>query len=116
MNGEKNLNIEKRLDEAIIAQNDKLAELEPGTKEYDSVVDAMTKLTNLKNETKKNKINNWTQVFKVAADVGLGIASLIVLIWGTKASFKFEETGTITSGVGRKLQDKLMNVFTIFKR
>lgn len=113
--GKEKLNYEKLLDDAIVAQNDKLAELEPGTNEYDSAVDAVTKLTNLKNETKKTKVNNWSQLVKVASEIGLGIASLLVLIWGTKASFKFEEEGTITSTAGRKFMDKLMNVFT-FKR
>lgn len=101
------------LEETIVEQNDKLATMQPGTKEYDSTVDAVTKLTNLKNEIDKTKVNNWSQVWKIAVDVGLGVANLVVLIWATKASFKFEETGTITTSVGRKIQDKL---FGIFKR
>lgn len=107
----KKVDFENMLEQTIVTQNDKLAELEPGTKEYDSAVDGLTKLTNLKNEINKTKVNNWSQVLKIAADIGLGIASLLVMIWGTKASFKFEETGTITTGVGRKIQDRLMNVF-----
>lgn len=107
----KNKDFENMLEQTIVTQNDKLSKLEPGTKEYDSAVDGLTKLTNLKNEVKKTKVNNWSQVFKIAADIGLGIASLLVMIWGTKVSFKFEETGSITTGVGRKIQDRLLNVF-----
>lgn len=107
----KNADFENMLEETIVVQNDKLSKLEPGTKEYDSAVDGLTKLTNLKNEINKTKVNNWAQFWKIAADFGLGIASLLVMIWGTKVSFKFEETGTITTGTGRRIADRLMNAF-----
>lgn len=38
--------------------------------------------------------------------LGIGLP-LVVVVWGTKKSFKFEETGTITSQGGREIFKKL---------
>jgi hypothetical protein len=38
---------------------------------------------------------------------GLGAVNILVLIWGTKTSLKFEETGTITTHAGRNFISKL---------
>lgn len=99
---------------------DDLAKLDPASKEYSTAVDSVTKLMDraieieklessesqnekqMKEDRKSRLVNN-------IIDAGSIILPLAVTIWGAKASFKFEEEGTITSTVGRKFMDKLIN-------
>lgn len=97
-----------------------LAGMDPGSKEYASAVDSVTKLmdrvieiekldtseTQNKNQMKEDRKSRLT---RNCIDVGSIVLPLLVTIWGAKASFKFEETGTITTGVGRKFMDKLIS-------
>lgn len=99
---------------------DKLAELDPSSKEYSAAVDSVTKLmdraieieklemTESQNE-KQLKEDRKSRLVKNCIDAGSVILPLAVTIWGAKASFKFEETGTITTGIGRKFMDKLIS-------
>jgi len=48
-----------------------------------------------------------SRIWKMLIDAGLGVAGIGVTIWGAKASFKFEETGTITTQTGKKLMDRI---------
>ena len=50
-----------------------------------------------------------SRLVKNCIDVGSVVLPLAVTIWGAKASFKFEETGTITTSVGRKFMDKIIS-------
>lgn len=99
---------------------DKLAELDPSSKEYSSAVDSVTKLMDRAIEIEKletseiyneeqMKENRKARLVKNCIDVGSVVLPLAVTIWGAKASFKFEETGTITTGIGRKFMDKLIS-------
>ena len=81
---------------------DKLAELDPSTKEYAVAVDSVTKLMDRAIEIEK-------LVVKIFIDVGSIVLPLAVTIWGARASFKFEENGTITTSVGRKFMDKIIS-------
>ena len=105
-----NVEIEEKFDE--------LAKLDPTTKEYSAAVDSVTKLMDRAIEIEKlesSETQNEKQMeedrksrlVKNCIDVGSVVLPLAVTIWGAKASFKFEETGTITTSVGRKFMDKI---------
>lgn len=106
-----NVEIEDKLDE--------LAKLDASTKEYSSAVDSVTKLmdraieieklesSETQNE-KQMKEERKSRLVKNCIDVGSFVLPLAVTIWGARASFKFEETGTITTSVGRKFMDKII--------
>lgn len=99
---------------------DDLAKLDPTSKEYSTAVDSVTKLMDRAIEIEKlessesqnekqMKEDRKSRLVKNIIDAGSIILPLAVTIWGAKASFKFEEEGTITSTVGRKFMDKLIN-------
>lgn len=107
-----NVEIEEKFDE--------LAKLDPTTKEYSAAVDSVTKLMDRAIEIEKlesSETQNEKQMeedrksrlAKNCIDVGSIVLPLAVTIWGAKASFKFEETGTITTSVGRKFMDKIIS-------
>lgn len=107
-----NVEIEEKFDE--------LAKLDPTTKEYSAAVDSVTKLMDRAIEIEKlesSETQNEKQMeedrksrlVKNCIDVGSIVLPLAVTIWGAKASFKFEETGTITTSVGRKFMDKIIS-------
>lgn len=99
---------------------DELAGLKADSKEYSAAVDSVTKLmdraieiekleaSEIQNE-KQMKEDRKSRVVKNCIDIGSVVLPLAVTIWGAKASFKFEETGTITTGIGRKFMDKLIS-------
>lgn len=99
---------------------DDLAKLDPTSKEYSAAVDSVTKLMDRaieierleSSETqteKQMKEDHKSRLIKNCIDVGSIVLPLAVTIWGARASFKFEENGTITTGVGRKFMDKLIS-------
>ena len=107
-----NVEIEEKFDE--------LAKLDPTTKEYSAAVDSVTKLMDRAIEIEKlesSETQNEKQMeedrksrlVKNCSDVGSVVLPLAVTIWGAKASFRFEETGTITTSVGRKFMDKIIS-------
>ena len=107
-----NVEIEEKFDE--------LAKLDPTTKEYSAALDSVTKLMDRAIEIEKlesSETQNEKQMeedrksrlVKNCIDVGSVVLPLAVTIWGAKASFKFEETGTITTSVGRKFMDKIIS-------
>lgn len=106
------------LETEIEEKFNKFADMDPGSKEYASAVDSVTKLMDRVIELEKldtsetqteNQMNEErkARLTKNCIDIGSIVLPLIVTIWGTKASFKFEETGSITTAVGRKFIDKL---------
>ncbi len=108
-----------KLHKEIDKRFEDLAGMDPASKEYSAAVDSVTKLmdrdieikklemTETQNE-KQLKEDRKSRVVKNCIDVGAIVLPLAVTIWGAKASFKFEETGTITTGIGRKFMDKLI--------
>ena len=104
--------IEDRLDD--------ISRLDPTTKEYTAAVDSMTKLMDRAIEIEKleaseshnekqMKEEHNSRLVKNGIDIGLGLLPIAVGIWGTKVCLKFEETGTITTTVGRKILDKVLS-------
>ena len=107
------------LHEEIENEFDKLSKLEPDTKEHAAVVDSIAKLMDRAIEMEKleeTAIHNEKQLYdekvsrlvKNLIDVGAIVLPLAVTVWGAAVSFKFEETGTITTSIGRKFMDKLI--------
>ena len=67
-----------------------------------------TKLENEKEiETKKMKSENIDRWVKNGLGAIGTIGGIVLTVWGTKKTFQFEETGSITSSAGRKFVDRL---------
>lgn len=99
---------------------DNISELEPTSKEYGMAVDSVTKLMDRAIEIEKleasedhnekqMKEDRKSRLTRNIIDVGAIVLPLAVTIWGARASFRFEENGTITTGIGRKFMDKLIS-------
>ena len=106
-----NVEIEDKLDE--------ISGLDPATKEYSTAVDSVTKLMDRAIEIERLEMSETqnenqmredrkSRLVKNCIDVGSIVLPLVVTVWGAKTSLKFEETGTITTSVGRKFIDKLL--------
>lgn len=122
--------IRELLDEEIQVEFEKLSKLEVGSESYKATVDGLSKLvdraveidkTEMENETKieAQNIENDLKALQIKEDNrdrwvrnGIAIAGIIVpsvlTVWGTLKSFKFEETGTVTTILGRGFINKLL--------
>lgn len=124
------------LDVEIERLYDKLADLEPDSKEYEAVNKNLATLMGERIEIEKlevseahNKEMESIEIEKIkmseahnekqmieernarwiknAIDVALGVGSIALTVWGAKASFKFEEEGTLSTQTGKKLFDRI---------
>lgn len=122
--------IESLLKDEIRSEMEHLEKMEVGSDEYKIAVEGITKLTDrviemkkleqdyedkvtrrederdfklmeLKEEQKDRTIKNWLTAAGIAVPTGLAI-------WGTLKSLKFEETGTVTTIMGRGFINKLL--------
>jgi hypothetical protein len=123
------VNIETLLHDEIETEFTKLSELEPGTDEHKVTVDELTKLMDRAIElekidresedkaaardseerTKKQQLEDEKKdrvVKNVLCAAGV-VLPILVTIWGTKVSLKFEEEGTITTQMGRGFIQRL---------
>ena len=124
------MNIETLLYDEIETLYEKLRTLEPGSDEHKAVVDEVAKLMDRaieierlendctdKAEIRKNDVAVKQQqladekkdrlIKNIIGGMGV-ILPLIVTIWGTKVSLKFEEEGTFTTIMGRGFINKLL--------
>lgn len=113
------MNVEELLHDEIRQEFEKLKDKEMGTDDHKTAVDGLTKLMDRAIEIDKINIEHEHNE-KVRADenkdrivrhvlTALGIAvPTATAIWGTLKSFKFEETGTITTIFGRGWLNKLL--------
>ena len=103
-----------------------LNEIEVGTDEYKSSVDGVTKLLDRaieiekhEAEMKEREAERITKNIQVAEEqkdrvvknyisAGGVVLPLLVTIWGTLKSFKFEKDGTVTTIMGRGFINKLL--------
>lgn len=108
------------LHEEINHRINELSGLDPSSKEYSATVDSVTKLMDRAIEIEKfesseahnekqMKEDRKARLVKNCIDVGSIVLPLAVTIWGARASFKFEEEGTITTTIGRKFMDKIIS-------
>ena len=124
------MSIPTLLEVEIEDQFEHLSKVEFGSEQYKAGVDGLTKLLDrsmemnkleyeaeegrknreIDNEFKQkqmdeDKKSRWIQHIISAAGIILPIAAAV---WGTKSSFKFEETGTVTTIMGRGWINKLL--------
>lgn len=103
-----------------------LNEIEVGTDEYKSSVDGVTKLLDRAIEIEKHEAEmkereaeriakniqaaeeQKDRVVKNYIAAGGVVLPLLVTIWGTLKSFKFEQDGTVTTIMGRGFINKLL--------
>lgn len=117
------MNIETRLNDEIETVHNKLMSLEPGTEEYDKVFKEYLELndraielyrieTDCEDKTaaresaqelekQKAKGETVNRIAQAAINVAGIVLPLILTVWGTKTTLKFEEEGTITTTAGR---------------
>lgn len=116
------MNIEALLKEEIKSEFETLKTVGTGSEEYKTTVDGVTKLVDraieiekfnaereenaLKREQMKDeKIDRWIKN-------GLTLVGVVVpaglTVWGTIKTLKFEETGTVTTMMGRGFINKLL--------
>lgn len=124
------MEFENLLTEEIQAEIETLKEIELGSESYKVAVDGITKLIDRsidiekysaerKEKAEEKELEAYWKERESAEEKkdrrikdGIAIAGIvlpiIVTIWGTKASFKFEEEGTITTIMGRGFINKLL--------
>lgn len=125
------MSIESLLHTEIESEFEKLSTMEPGSEKYRTTVDGLSKLMDKAIEIEKVDIDckdkaaarESEQLLKeqqmkdekkdriVKNIIGAAgvVLPLVVTIWGTKVSLKFEETGTITTQMGRGFIQRLFH-------
>ena len=125
------MSIQRLLREEIESEFKELSKITPGGEDYKVAVDGITKLMDRAIEMEKNEIDRQDRIdardgeneFKTKQMedekkdrfvknllTGVGtIGGLVVTIWGAKKAWKFEETGTVASPVGRSFINKLIS-------
>ena len=112
------MSIEKMLHEEITNDFEKLHDFEFGSDEYRTGADTLVKMydraiemkkieadVELKKAEQKNENRN-----RLVGHILTGVttaAGIGVTVWGTLRSFKFEETGTVTTSMGRNFINSL---------
>ena len=112
------MDIEKMLHEEIANELDELRGLEVGSDQYKAVVDGVTKLADRaieidklnaehdervkarESEERDRKTKNWLTGVST-------VGGMALTVWGCLKSWKFEETGVVTSAAGRRFIDSL---------
>lgn len=122
--------VETLLEEEITREFKVLSDLETGTVEYKTTVDGLDKLmgraieidaekaarkekresTNSENyyRTQQLEADDKDRLVKNVLSAVSIIGGFALTVWGTKTSIKFEETGTITTIMGRGFINKLL--------
>lgn len=124
------MSMQTLLYDEIETEFDKLRTMEPGSEKYKVTVDGLTKLMDraiemekVDNDCKEKeearlsdqavKLQQLEEdrkdhIVKNAIGVAGVVLPLLVTIWGTKVSLKFEEEGTFTTIMGRGFINKLL--------
>lgn len=124
------MNIQTLLYDEIEEEFEKLRKIEYGSEQYKVTVDGLAKLmdraiemekfdSDCEDKAKTRKSEQLEKAQQLAAEKkdrlikniisGAGVVlPLLVTIWGTKVSLKFEEEGTITTIMGRAFVNKLL--------
>lgn len=125
--------IKTKLDKEIESELDALDEMEMGSEAYKNTVDTISKLIDKRNEMNKidlermkqysseqretersnkekalDEYNRKNQLITHAITIGSIVIPVFVTIWGTYKTLKFEETGTVTTIMGRGFINKLI--------
>lgn len=123
------MQVETMLNEEIAKELEELGKMELGTDTYRATVDGICKMTDktlefrkvriarddktLDYEMKESQMANEKKEkrIRVYLDVAGIVVPVVVTIWGTFKTFKFESTGTVTTIFGRKFINNLMKRF-----
>ena len=125
--------IKDKLDAEISSALDLLAKMEIGTDDYKSTVDNISRLIDKRNDIDKidlelakqqhneqmefnksmkqqelDEYNKKDQLIKHVISIGSIVIPVLVTVWGTYKTLKFEETGTVTTIMGRGFINKLI--------
>ena len=128
------MGVKNLLREEITDEIGHLSKMEVGSEDYEKTVNGLTKLVDRLNEMEKIEMektnSNVENECKIEEQdlkrqqleddkkdrlirnglTGVSvIGGLAVTVWGTLKTFKFEETGTITSQAGRQFINKAIN-------
>lgn len=105
------------LDERIRTDIEGLCTLDAGSEEKASEVENLTKLYKLRIDEDKSirdsedaQKRSIIDKAKIASEVGLGAINLAVVCYWMCKTFKFEETGSITSAAGRGVFNKVLKL------
>ena len=123
------MSLKAMLEDAIENGFNELDGMKVGSDEYKTTVDQLTKMTDriieiekvgndVSNQNKNREIEEKARLQEIKRDQidryikhGLTAVSIVsglaLTVWGAKASWRFEETGTITSTAGRKFINNL---------
>lgn len=125
------MKIETMLHDGIEDGFNELKKIQVGTEEYKSTVDGLTKLldraieidkinSEIQNNTKNRQSETNIELEKIENDRKdriikncLTAASIVctagITVWGSLKSWKFEETGVVTSGPGREFMKRIFH-------
>ena len=125
------MNIEELLNKEICEDLENLRDVDFGSDEYKSGIDGLTKLIDRDIEMRRLELERQEKIegrktedeFKLkqmrdtridriigyVVNVAGIVIPVVVTIWGTKVSLKFEEEGTITTTAGRNFFGKLFS-------
>lgn len=113
------------LDTVIISELDELESIELGSDQYKTTVDGVCKLIDKTNELEKielekkklaisqakekrlEKSNEKHQFINYAISIGGILIPVLVTVWGTCKTLRFEETGTVTTNAGKSFINRL---------
>lgn len=116
------MKVENLLHAEITSEFEKLKGMDVGSEEYKTTIDGLTKLVdraididklNLESKSEELKQKQIEEEIKdlfvknCLAAAGI-VVPAVITIWGTIKSIKFEETGTITTIMGRGFINKLL--------
>lgn len=113
------VDIETILKDEIKEEFEYLRGMEEGSEEYEKTVRGITQLMDRAIEMEKIRNDNDKKVKELEDDRkdrvtknAISVAGIVVpvavTIWGTLKSFKFEETGTVTTIMGKGFVNKLL--------
>lgn len=125
------MNIKKLVDEEVVDELGRLRGMEVASDEYKATMPELVKLLDrsiemeklkeefrLKEEAQKfendlklkqmkeDRLDRWIKNIMTGVSIG---GTLLLTIWGTNKTLRFEETGTITTTAGRKFTGKLFS-------
>ena len=125
--------IKEKLDTEITTELNTLTEMDVDSEAFKTTVDCVSKLIDKRNEIEKielekkkqelserietnkwvkdtelNEYNKKDQIIKHAISIGSIVIPVFVTVWGTYKTLRFEETGTVTTIMGRGFINKLI--------
>ena len=109
------MNIETLLHKEIKSELEELKKTQVGSDDHTKGVDGVAKLMDRAIEMEKLNLENEKEeegrkdrLIRNCISIGGIVLPIVVTIWGTLKTLKFEETGTVTTIMGRGFINKLL--------